>query len=78
MKLPTLSILLAGLLLVSCSNLYQGVYEGNKINKDASRRPEDRAMVPSPSYGTYQKDREKLQQEETSKEKSESPEFNLK
>jgi hypothetical protein len=78
MNWPTLSILLSGLLLAGCSNLYQGVYEGNNIYKDAARTPDERAMTPSQSYGTYQKDRGKLQQEDAATEKNESPDFNLK
>jgi len=78
MKWPTLSISLAGLVLAGCSNLYQGVYEGNNSYKDSARTPDERAMTPSPGYGTYQKDRDKLQPGDTATEKNESPEFNLK
>jgi len=78
MKWPTLSTSLICLFLAGCSNLYQGIYEGNKNYKESDKTPSERAMTPTPSYGTYQKDRGKLKQDAAATEKKDSPDFSLK
>ena len=80
MKWPIYAILLTGILLAGCSNnVNRAFYEGIKSQNEAYKTPTERANAPStPSYDTYQKERERLQQTDHASEKNESTDFNLK
>ena len=74
MKLSATTILLSGLLLAGCSdNVNRAFYEGFKNQNDAEKTPNERAMTPTPSYGTYQKERESLKQNDPAAEANVSP-----
>lgn len=64
MKLSIYAVLLAGLFLAGCtSDPYRGLYEGIKSQNEGYKTPTERAATPSsPSYDTYQKERESLKQ----------------
>ncbi len=48
-------------MLSACSDVWhQRLYEGIRMRNDGLKTPEERAMSPSPSYGTYKKERETL------------------
>ena len=74
MKLSATTILLSGLLLAGCSdNVNRAFYEGFKNQNDAEKTPNERAMTPTRSYGTYQKERESLKQKDSAEETNASP-----
>ena len=74
MNLSATTILLSGLLLAGCSdNVNRAFYEGFKNQNDAEKTPNERAMTPTPSYGTYQKERESLKQNDPAAEANVSP-----
>lgn len=74
MKLSATTILLSGLLLTGCSDkVNRAFYEGFKNQNDAEKTPNERAMTPTPSYGTYQKERESLKQNDPAAEANVSP-----
>lgn len=74
MKLSATTILLSGLLLAGCSdNMNRAFYEGFKNQNDAEKTPNERALTPTPSYGTYQKERESLKQKDSAAETNASP-----
>lgn len=74
------ALLLSLLLLAGCSgNVNRAFYEGIKSQNEAYKTPTERANAPStPSYDSYQKERERLQQNNPAAEKNMSPDFNLK
>lgn len=78
MKLPAITILTSCIALASCSNMYSGVYEGNKKYKDSYKTPIERAMTPTPSYKEYKQESDNFKQDNPAKERNESPDFNLK
>jgi len=75
----TKSILLSGamlacLLLAGCSdNMNRAFYDGLKNKNDAGKSPNERAMTTAPNYGTYQKERESLKQNDPAAETNVSP-----
>jgi hypothetical protein len=74
MKLSATTIFLAGLLLAGCSdNVNRAFYEGFKNQNDAEKTPNERAMTPTSSYGTYQKERENMKQNDPAEEINASP-----
>lgn len=64
MKLNICTVLLTGVLLAACtSDPYRGLYEGIKSQNEGYKTPTERAATPSsPSYDTYQKERDSLKQ----------------
>lgn len=71
--LPSCTIL-ACLLLAGCSdNVNRAFYEGFKNQNDAEKTPNERAMTQTPSYGTYQKERESLKQNDPAAGNDTSP-----
>jgi hypothetical protein len=74
MKLSATTILLSGLLLAGCSdNVNRAFYEGFKSQSEGYKTPNERAMTPTPSYGTYQKEKESLKQNDPAAETNVSP-----
>lgn len=50
------------LILSGCgSDPYRGVYEAVKSRNESMQSPTERSVTPTPSYDTYQKEREKQQ-----------------
>ena len=64
MTLLARTILLSGLLLAGCTgDPYRGLYDGIKSQNEGYKTPTERATSPSsPSYDSYQKERESLKQ----------------
>ena len=50
------------LMLVGCADPARNLYEGIKANNDAKRTPNKQAVTPAPSYDTYQKELERVNQ----------------
>ena len=74
MKLSATTILLSGLLLAGCSsNVNRAFYDGFKSQSEGYKTPNERAMTQTPSYGTYQKERESLKQNDHAEENNTSP-----
>lgn len=86
MKLSSNTILLPALLLTSVlllagcySNVNRAFYEGIKSQNEGYKTPTERVNSPStPSFDAYQKERERLQHNNSAPEKNMSPDFNLK
>lgn len=56
-----LPLRLVFLLLSGCSgNMNRSLYEGIKLQNEANKTPGERAITPTPSYDSYQKERENL------------------
>jgi hypothetical protein len=75
MQLPCKIIILLSLTLSGCaSDPYQGIYEGIKSHNEGMKTPNERAMItPSPSYDSYKKERDQLQQNAPAAEKITTP-----
>lgn len=55
-------ITLLCLTLSACgSDSYRGVYEAVKSRNESTQSPTERSVSPTPSYDSYQKEREKQQ-----------------
>ena len=78
MKYSPITISLICLLSAGCSNLYRGIYEGNKNVNEADKSPNERVMTPTPGYDRYQREREELKQTDPATDNNDSPDFNLK
>jgi hypothetical protein len=62
MKPSVITILSVFLLISGCaSDPYRRVYETIRNREDGFKSPAERAMTPTPNYGTYRNERDQLQ-----------------